>query len=69
MYFEELKRSMEWLASHEDTIFLGQAVSVPGTAMFSTLVDVNHDKKVELPVAMGMSQLRSTRDGIFFFFQ
>ncbi|SVB00767.1 uncharacterized protein METZ01_LOCUS153621, partial [marine metagenome] len=30
MYFEELKRSMEWLAGHKDTIFLGQAVSVPG---------------------------------------
>ena len=59
MYFEELKRSMEWLAGHNDTIFLGQAVSVPGTAMSSTLVDVSHDKKVELPVAeemqMGMT--------------
>ena len=59
MYFEELKRSMEWLAGHRDTIFLGQAVSVPGTAMSNTLIDVNHDKKVELPVAeemqMGMA--------------
>jgi pyruvate/2-oxoglutarate/acetoin dehydrogenase E1 component len=59
MYFEELKRSMEWLAGHKDTIFLGQAVSVPGTAMFNTLVDISHDKKVELPVAeemqMGMA--------------
>ena len=33
MYFDELKRAMEWLGSHKDTIFLGQAVSVPGTAM------------------------------------
>ena len=59
MYFEELKRSMDWLADHKDTIFLGQAVSVPGTAMSNTLVDVSHDKKVELPVAeemqMGMA--------------
>ena len=59
MYFEELKRSMDWLAGHKDTIFLGQAVSVPGTAMSNTLVDVSHDKKVELPVAeemqMGMT--------------
>jgi len=59
MYFEELKRSMEWLGAHKDTIFLGQAVSVPGTAMSNTLVDVSHDKKVELPVAeemqMGMA--------------
>ena len=59
MYFDELKRSMEWLGGHKDTIFLGQAVSVPGTAMSNTLVDVSHDKKVELPVAeemqMGMA--------------
>ena len=59
MYFEELKRSMDWLADHKDTIFLGQAVVVPGTAMSNTLVDVSHDKKVELPVAeemqMGMA--------------
>ena len=59
MYFEELKRSMEWLGAHKDTIFLGQAVSVPGTAMSNTLVDISHDKKVELPVAeemqMGMA--------------
>ena len=54
MYFEELKRSMEWLAGHKDTIFLGQAVSVPGTAMSNTLVDISHDKKVELPVAEDM---------------
>jgi len=50
---------MDWLADHKDTIFLGQAVSVPGTAMSNTLVDVSHDKKVELPVAeemqMGMT--------------
>ena len=50
---------MEWLGGHKDTIFLGQAVSVPGTAMSNTLVDISHDKKVELPVAeemqMGMA--------------
>ena len=50
---------MDWLADHKDTIFLGQAVAVPGTAISNTLVDVSHDKKVELPVAeemqMGMA--------------
>ena len=27
MYFDELKRAMEWLADQEDTVFLGQAVA------------------------------------------
>ena len=35
-YFDELKRSMEWLAQQPNTIFIGQAVGCPGTAMFAT---------------------------------
>ena len=58
-YFDELKRSMEWIASKENTIFIGQAVEVPGTAMFNTLKDINKSKRVELPVfedtQLGMS--------------
>ena len=50
---------MEYLAKNKNTLFLGQAVSVPGTAMFNTLKDINIKKKIELPVAeemqMGMS--------------
>ena len=50
---------MEWLASHGDTVFLGQAVEVPGTAMFNTLTQVPAAQKLELPVAeemqMGMA--------------
>lgn len=49
-YFEELKRSMDFLASHPDTIFIGQAVEYAGTAMTNTLKDVPSDKKLELPV-------------------
>ena len=41
-YFEELKRSMEFIASKKESIFLGQAVSVPGTAMRNTLININH---------------------------
>jgi hypothetical protein len=40
VYFEELEKAMTWLANHEDTLFLGQAVSVPGTAMSTTLQTV-----------------------------
>ncbi|MFL2562857.1 MAG: hypothetical protein ACJ0TD_07570 [Arenicellales bacterium] len=59
MYFNELARSMRWLGDQDHTIFLGQAVEVPGTAMFNTLTEVNPDQKVEIPVAeemqMGMA--------------
>ena len=54
MYFEELKSSMEWLANQEDSIFLGQAVCVPGTAMSNTLKDIRPDRLIELPVAEEM---------------
>ena len=58
-YFDELKRSMEYLASDSRTVFIGQAVAVPGTAMSNTLTDIASEKLIELPVAeemqMGMS--------------
>ena len=58
-YFEELKRSMEYLGNKRNTIFIGQAVEVPGTAMSNTLKNIKKDKLVELPVAeemqMGMT--------------
>lgn len=58
-YFEELKRSMDFLAANANTVFVGQAVAVPGTAMSNTLKDVPREKLIELPVAeemqMGMT--------------
>ena len=58
-YFDELKRSMNYLAQDPITIFLGQAVAVAGTAMTNTLKDVPPDRLLELPVAeemqMGMT--------------
>ncbi len=58
-YFDELKRSMEFLAEEPRTVFIGQAVAVPGTAMSNTLKEVDPSKLVELPVAeemqMGMT--------------
>ena len=41
-YFEELKKSMNYLSQNRKTIFIGQAVSVPGTAMSTTLVDIKN---------------------------
>jgi pyruvate/2-oxoglutarate/acetoin dehydrogenase E1 component len=49
-YFDELKRSMDWLAEQTDTLFLGQAVEYPGTAMTNTLKDVDRSKLLEMPV-------------------
>ena len=58
-YFDELKRSMEYLAEHDHVVFLGQAVACAGTAMSNTLKDVQSSKKLELPVCeemqMGMT--------------
>lgn len=58
-YFDELKRSMEFLAQDPRVLFLGQAVGCAGTAMSNTLRDVPVEKLLELPVAeelqMGMS--------------
>ena len=53
-YFDELKRSMEYLGKKKDTIFIGQAVEVPGTAMSNTLKKINKKKLLELPVAEDM---------------
>ena len=53
-YFDELKKSMNYLARNEKTIFIGQAVEVPGTAMSNTLKGINPKKLLELPVAEEM---------------
>ena len=58
-YFDELKRSMDFLAQDPRTLFIGQAVAVAGTAMSNTLKDVPASRLLELPVAeemqMGMT--------------
>ncbi len=49
-YFDELKRTMEWLAEKPESIFLGQTVACPGTFMFSTLRDLPKNKTLEFPI-------------------
>ena len=49
-YMDELIRSMDYLAERSDTVFLGKAVAVAGTAMRNTLLNVKEDKLIELPV-------------------
>lgn len=50
---------MDFLTQDPRTVFIGQAVAVPGTAMTNTLKDVPRERLIELPVAeemqMGMA--------------
>jgi pyruvate/2-oxoglutarate/acetoin dehydrogenase E1 component len=58
-YFSELCTAMQTLAKHPRTIFMGQSVAYPGTAMFGTLDGIPLARRLELPVAeelqMGMA--------------
>ena len=53
-YFDELKRSMNYLAQNKKVIFLGQAVEYAGTAMTNTLSEVAENQKKEMPVSEEM---------------
>lgn len=53
-YFDELKKSMEWLAQQKNTIFIGQGVVPGGVFMYNTLKDVPLEKRVEWPVTEAM---------------
>ena len=53
-YFNELKKSMNFLSEQNKTIFIGQAVEYPGTAMSNTLSEVSKSKLLELPVCEEM---------------
>ncbi len=49
-YFDELKRTMEWIAGQPKTLFVGQTVAGPGTFMYQTLRDVPKEKTWEMPI-------------------
>lgn len=50
-YYDELKKSMEWLGAKPNTLFMGQAVAYAGTGMTNTLSGIDPNKLIELPVA------------------
>ena len=58
-YFDELTVAMNKIAFIPNSVFIGQAVACPGTAMSRTLENVSAEKKIELPVfedtQMGMA--------------
>ncbi|MDP2653506.1 MAG: hypothetical protein Q8Q08_05675 [Candidatus Omnitrophota bacterium] len=49
-YFDEIKRTMEWVAQQPKTLFIGQTAACPGTFMFQTLRDLPKDRAWEMPV-------------------
>ena len=53
-YFDTLTLAMEKLSKNRKTIFIGQAVEYPGTAMFNTLKNLDQKKLIEMPVAEEM---------------
>lgn len=50
-YYDELVRASTWIGQQEKTVFIGQSVFWPGTAVFNTLKDVPMSKRMEFPVA------------------
>ena len=67
-YSDEIIKSMKFLSSKKNTIFLGQSVVYPGNLLYKTLKQINKSKKIELPVfedvQMGMS-LGMSINGIY----
>jgi acetoin:2,6-dichlorophenolindophenol oxidoreductase subunit beta len=53
-YKSELTHAMALLAENDRSIFVGQSVKFGGQAMFSTLVDVPMERRIEMPVAEDM---------------
>lgn len=53
-YKNELTRSMNYLNQISNSIFVGQAVKYPGTAMSNTLLEVDKTKLIEFPVEEDM---------------
>jgi pyruvate/2-oxoglutarate/acetoin dehydrogenase E1 component len=49
-YQVELSKAMELLASNDRTVFIGQSVAVAGTAMRTTLENIDPAKLIEMPV-------------------
>ena len=58
-YVKDIRRSMKFLSSYKNSIFIGQSVKFPGSSIYTSLSDVPKSKRLELPVfedaQMGMS--------------
>lgn len=50
-YDKKLIEAMEYLATKEDTIFIGQSMEYGGIAIANSFKNIPEDKKMEMPVA------------------
>jgi pyruvate/2-oxoglutarate/acetoin dehydrogenase E1 component len=59
IYKDALTEAMTFLGQQDDTVFIGQQIVYAGNPMSTTLVNVDKDKMIEVPVMeetqMGMS--------------
>jgi len=49
-YVNEIKRSMKYLSKDKKSIFIGQAVDVPGNLIYKSLTEIPSSKKIEMPI-------------------
>lgn len=59
-YFGELCKAMSLLAEQSNSIFIGQAIKYPGTAMYNSLSHLPEEKRLELPVTEDMQMGMAT---------
>lgn len=59
-YNEELEKAMIYLASKENTIFLGQSMVYGGIAIAKSFSKIPSEKKIEMPVAENLQMGIST---------
>lgn len=59
-YDKKLIEAMEYLASKEDTIFIGQSMEYGGIAIANSFKNIPEDKKIEMPVAENLQMGIST---------
>lgn len=50
IYKDELTKSMNYLATKNNTIFIGQSIIYPGNPMSTTIEEVPKEKMIETPV-------------------
>ena len=53
-YFDELTKAMTLLSKQDNSIFLGQSVEYPGTAVYNIVKHLPTDKRWEMPVTENM---------------
>lgn len=58
-YFTELKRANEWVAAHDKVVVIGQSVEYSGTGLFSTILDIPIEKRIESPVVESLQMGRT----------